>query len=80
MCDNFYTHLNTAIELIPCETVKITAHDKKWMTPKLKLLINRRWNCWRTGKMLLYCHYRDKIKDEVKRAKVNWANKCRKTT
>jgi hypothetical protein len=79
MCDILYSHLYYAISMIPAETIMITTNNKKWITPLLKLLINRRWKAWRSGNMFLYCHYRDKVKNAVYKAKLSWANKCKKS-
>ena len=77
MCDILYDHLYKAISLIPCETVVITTRDKKWMTPLVKSLINRRWEAWRCGNLPLFNHYKWKVRNEIFKAKLSWANKSK---
>lgn len=77
MCDILYDHLYKAISLIPCETVVITTRDKKWMTPLVKSLINRRWKAWRCGNLPLFNHYKWKVRNEIFKAKLSWANKSK---
>ena len=77
MCAILYQHLHEAISLIPVDVVTMTKRDKKWITPLVKLLINRRWNAWRSGNMDTFNHYKLKVSLEIYKAKLNWSNKAK---
>ena len=62
---------------IPTRTVIITNNDKAWMTPLTKALINDRWAAFRLGQWNLYEHLKTKVKHEITRAKLIWANKLK---
>jgi hypothetical protein len=81
-CDD----INTAVELynkvctaalsvIPVRMVKIFENDKKWMTPKLKLLINDKWSAYRQKKFDKFNTLKAKVKVHIEKAKQNWINK-----
>ena len=78
-CRLFHNLLDSAFDLtIPSAMVKMTANDKPWMTPTLKLLINKRWNAFRTRNFQQYRHFKEKVKKEILKAKNIWVNKCKK--
>ena len=73
MCSHFYDMLNSAAATIPYEYVTITARDKPWITPLLKLLINKRWEAYRCQNWGLFAHHKEKVKREIIKAKRIWA-------
>lgn len=74
-CERFYELLHKCISVIPCEMVTLTNTDKPWITPLLKQLINKRWLAFRTQNWPLYHNFKEKVKEEIIKAKVQWANK-----
>ena len=80
MCDIFYNILYASISVIPFEMVTLTKRDKPWITPVLKLLIQKRWQAFRTQNWALYNHYRLKVKDEIRKAKCVWADEHKQTS
>ena len=52
----------------------MTSKDKRWMTPMLKSLINRRYEGFRCKDFPLYLHYKGKVKEEIAHAKTKWVN------
>ena len=73
MCARFYDMFYSAAANIPSENVTMSARDKPWITPLLKLLINKRWAAYRTNNWNLYQHYKVKVKEEIIKAKKIWA-------
>ena len=71
-CDLFYKMLKPALDCIPFTYVEMTSRDKPWITPVLKLLINRRYNAYRKGQFQLYNHLKKKVKVEILKAKAAW--------
>lgn len=67
-------------ESIPRYTVTFTTRDKPWITPWIKVLINKRWEAYRKGQFCLYDHYSAKVKSEIIYAKRNWHKKCKETS
>ena len=75
MCEVFYEQLNFAIcSTIPMDYVIFTQRDKPWITPVLKVIINKRWQAYKSGDMKLYNHYKCKAKIEIDKAKKLWAS------
>ena len=54
MCAIFYEKLHVAVATIPFSLVTLSSNDKPWITPLLKLLINRRWNAYRDKEWQLF--------------------------
>ena len=79
MCENFYCLFDWCLSAIPCEIVFFSSTDKPWMTPVLKLLINKRWTAFRERNWPLYKHYKAKVTTEIKKAKRIWYEKQSKT-
>ena len=74
-CNIVYDRVNEALDKIPCESVKMSGRDKPWITPKLKLLINKRFAAYRTKNWPLFQHLKAKIKQEIMKAKRTWLEK-----
>ena len=75
MCDIFYEKLQFAAMTIPFSFVTLSSNDKPWITPLLKCLINRRWNTYRNRQWELFEHYKKKVKDEIRKAKLIWTQR-----
>jgi len=75
LCQEFYGHLHVAMSFIPSRYVILSTSDKPWITPLLKHLINERWKAFRNRNWKLYHHYKDKVKQEIKKAKMAWARR-----
>jgi hypothetical protein len=58
----------------------MTDNDKEWMTPLTKFLIEERWSAYRRRQWEKYNHLKIKVRNEIKRAKLIWANKMKKST
>ena len=80
-CNLVYTFINSTINVFPYVYVKMSC-DKAWITPLVKHLINLRDRAFRERNMVLYSHYKFKVKDEIVKAKSNWISKSQsgKTT
>ena len=76
-CDIFYNFISRAQSRIPYSYVIMSSKDKPWITPTLKLLINRRYEAYRQGHFDKYKHYKDKIKNEILKAKAAWLQKLK---
>ena len=73
----FNNYLLTAYDKIPSKIVKFSNKDKSWITPIVKLLINKRWEAFRNGDMALFSHYKAKVKLEILKCKSSWADKLK---
>lgn len=71
-CDMFYEAIDEARTAIPCSYVEMSSHDKPWLTPLLKHLINCRYEAYRLGQFDKYNHLKEKIKREIEKAKSRW--------
>ena len=60
-------------QCIPCKKVSMTMYDKEWITPLIKVLINERWEAYRTKNWAAYNHLKKKVKFEIMKAKSSWA-------
>jgi hypothetical protein len=76
-CSAFYQILEDAESCrpIPVEFITLSDQDKPWITPLLKLLINKRWDAYRCKDWSRYDHYKRKVKSELLKAKHIWANR-----
>ena len=74
-CSAFYQILDDAASCIPVNFITLSGRDKPWITPLLKLLINKRWNAYRCKDWPRYDHYKRKVKSEMLKAKGIWANR-----
>ena len=71
-CDLFYNMISNALEAIPSTFVELSANEKPWITPTLKLLINMRFEAYRLGDFHKYKHLKLKVRNEIDKAKKNW--------
>ena len=55
------------------QTCFITSADKKWITPKLKVMINDKWIAYRTKNFAKFKHLKLKIQKEIVEAKKKFA-------
>ena len=67
-------------ECIPMRTVNISLHDKEWMTPLTKMLIEDKWSAYRSRNWAKYNRLKTKVKAEVIKAKQIWADKLMNST
>ena len=67
--DEFYRIIEGATSTLPVNYVEMKATDKEWMTPTLKMLINRKHEAFRLHNLPLFEHYREKVKVEIVKAK-----------
>jgi exonuclease III len=76
----FLTCLKNLIDThIPMHFVRMTDNDKEWLTPLTKLLIQERWNAYRSRDWEKFHHFKNKVKKEIFHAKLIWANKMKKS-
>ena len=71
-CEQFYKVIQEAITMIPRTQVIMTEKDKPWITPLIKLLINKRYEAFRRKDFNMYNHYKDKVKHLIEETKKNW--------
>lgn len=76
-CELFYNVLADAMNLIPHHMVEMNGKEKPWFTPKLKLMVNLRYDAYRNGNYQLYNHYAKKVKKEIEIAKKTWTRKMK---
>ena len=76
-CETFYKKLNPHLQHIPVYKVKMTPKDKPWISPLIKLMIQKRWNCYRRKDFVLYEHYKHRVKQLIQTSKINWASKLK---
>jgi hypothetical protein len=80
-CVAFYDIMYMCLSVIPSSTVYMSSSDKPWITPLIKLLINKRWTAFRSNNRPLYYHYKTLVISAISSAKINWAKKqCSTTT
>ena len=68
-CKLFYEYLENALRAIPQNEVVLTDTDAPWMTPLVKLLIDRRWDAFRKRNWGLYNFLKVKVRSEIFKAK-----------
>ena len=76
--DMFYSMVDNALEKIPHTFVEMSRYEKPWMTPKLKLLINSRYEAYRTKDFTVFNHLKKKVKEEIRKAKGLWLSKLKR--
>jgi len=76
-CDVFHQVLEQAMSTIPFEYVPMTEKDKPWITPRIKLLINKRYDAFRNKKYDIYQHYKEKVKKAIDSSKQSWTSRSR---
>ena len=67
-----YERPNKAMMCIPVDTVQMSKNDKPWITPKLKLLINKRFAAYRAKDWQNFQRLKLKVKNEIQIAKRTW--------
>ena len=75
--DLFCKMIQPALDCIPSSFVEISQSDKPWITPVLKLLINRRYEAYRKGNFQKYNHLKIKVKHAIITAKAAWAQRLK---
>jgi len=75
--DFFHNALQLSIDTLPSFKLKMSSKDKEWITPICKNLINLRWKSYKQQDFELYNHYKNKVKEEILKAKQKWAYKCK---
>ena len=75
--DLFCEMIKPALDCIPSSYVEISPSDKPWITPVLKLLINRRYEAYRKGNFQKYNHLKIKVKRAIIAAKAAWAQRLK---
>ena len=56
----------------------MSPNDKPWMTPKLKMLINSRYDAFRSKQFPKFIHLKEKVKKEIQKAKRAWLAELQK--
>ena len=64
-------------ECIPQRTVRMTDHEKPWMTPITKLLLNQKWVAYRRKNWQKFAQLKVKCQAEIRKAKEIWAKKLK---
>ena len=67
-------------ECLPQKYVPISPNDKSWMTPLTKLLLNEKWEAFRASDWTKYHFLKQKVSQEIKKAKKLWATKLKGST
>ena len=68
--NSFTSNISLAMNnFFPLKTVKLHPSDKPWMTAHLKNLIKSRQRAFHSGNTNLWCHYRDKVRQEIRERK-----------
>ena len=68
--NSFTSNISLALSnFFPLKTVKLHPSDKPWMTAHLKNLIKSRQRAFHSGNKNLWCHYRDKVRQEIRERK-----------
>ena len=79
-CEQFYKVIQEALTIIPRTQVVMTQKDKPWITPLIKLLINKRYQAFRKKDYCMYNHYKDKVKHLIEETKNNWLKSTKTST
>jgi hypothetical protein len=58
----------------------MNANDKSWMTPLTKMIINEKWQAYRTKNWEKFHHLKTKARKEIIKAKTMWAKKLKEST
>ena len=69
-CDFFTNAVKYSMRSIPKYNITNSANDKQWITPPCKHLINEKWKAFRVGNWAKYNHLKDKVKIEIRKAKI----------
>ena len=71
-CEIFHGILERSMSKIPFDYVQMTEKDKPWITPLVKMLINKRYTAFRNKQFDLYHHYKKKVKNAINESKRSW--------
>ena len=78
-CSIFYQYIYEALAVIPRSEVILTDSDAPWMSPLVKLLIEKRWNAFRSRNWGMFNVLKAKVRDEVTKAKKRFFEKKSKS-
>ena len=78
-CTMFYQKVDEALLAFPYTYVEMSPNEKPWMTPKLKYLINCRFEAYRLKQYPKYLHLKAKVKQEIIKAKNTWMQKLKQS-
>ncbi len=79
-CEIFHTVLDLCIsETLPVIRVRSMELNKPWLTPIIKHLINQRWRAYREGDFSKYNFLKDKVKNEIRKRKLNWGRNAKRS-
>ena len=67
------------LETIPIKEIPLSNNDKPWITSLIKELITCRWKAFRSRDFAEYLRLKQKVKDEIKKAKLAWGRRARRT-
>ena len=71
--EHFHNTLQTCFTMtVPSYEIQMTSHEKPWMTPLIKHLINQRWEAYRSHDFPRYHHLKAKVKSEIAKTKTAW--------
>ena len=73
----FYKTMNEAMSHVPIIKVYLKEKDKPWMTPIIKTKILTRWRAYKKKDFDLYSKLKLEIKEEIQKAKRNWAQRAK---
>ena len=77
-CEIFQCCIQEAItETIPLNYVTLSNQEKSWMTPLGKHMINEKWHAFRCRNWPVYHHLKQKLRNEIYKAKMSWAGKTK---
>ena len=77
-CTMFQEYLKFVFHnTIPTTNVTFTSNTKPWITPLIKHLINERWRAYRERRFQIFNHLKIKIRREIVKSKLSWANKMK---
>ncbi|MEL7306978.1 MAG: reverse transcriptase domain-containing protein [Pseudomonadota bacterium] len=76
-CNTFHEVMTAYVNMyIPQYTLSFTVRDKPWITPLVKLFIQRRWDAYRNRDFNAYHHWKQKAQDEIMKAKRQWSKRA----
>lgn len=73
----FYALIDPHLSNLPGTRIKWSPNDKPWMTPQVKVIIQKRWDSYRRRDYILYEHYKIKAKETIIMAKKTWASRIK---
>ena len=76
----FYTLFQSCLSVIPSKSIAMSTRDKPWMSAYLKDLISKRWFAYRCKNFHMYNIYKHKCKEEIKKCKMSWVERSRRSS